>query len=807
LSNKTKDTAKSKALKWFAKQGWEVHAFQKAAIDAYLAGKGGLVNAPTGSGKTYSLAIPSIVSHNPKKKGIHLLWITPLRSLATEIQEAIATAANSLDCNWHVAIRNGDTSTKERTRQKKEIPQCLVTTPESLHLLLAQKKHDDPFKNLDAVVVDEWHELLGSKRGVQTELAISRLKHINPKLKVWGISATIGNLQQAMEVLVPNPDKRVLIKSNLKKEIQIETIMPDEVEEFPWAGHLGIKLLDKVLPIIEQSKTTLIFTNTRSQSELWYQYILEANPALGGVLAMHHGSLDRELREWVEQALESGYLKAVVCTSSLDLGVDFRPVDTVIQIGSPKGVARFVQRAGRSGHAPGLKSKIYFLPTHALEMVEAAALKEAVANDIVEERIPVVRAFDVLVQYAITLAVGDGFDSNKLFEEVRGTHAFADIDEQEWAWVMSFVVTGGPSLASYNEYKKVEYTEGLYKVMNRKIAMQHRLSIGTIEFDSSLNVAFLNGKRIGSIEEYFISRLNNGDVFFFSGRTLELIKVEGVTAFVRNGNAKKKAVVPSWNGGRMSLTSEISDLLRKQFNKPWVMENNPEMQKLAPLFQLQSQLSTMPRSHQLLIEKIESEDGHHLFVFPFEGRMIHEGMGMLLAFRWSQMQKSTISVACNDYGFELLSDQPIDLPIALENDWFGTDKLEEHLYRCTNYSEIARRRFSNIANVAGLMFKGYPHKLQKSRHLQASASLFFQVFKDYDNQNLLYKQAFEEALYNQLDAVRLRRALNRIKGQEIIIKETSRFTPFAFPIMVDRLREQMSNEKLNDRIRKMIDAK
>lgn len=806
MRSDTKEIAKQKAHDWFSNKGWQLHGFQKECLSAYLNGYSGLVNAPTGSGKTYSLAIPSILNHNPKKKGIHLLWITPLRSLANEIQEAIASASNALGNHWNVDIRNGDTSTKERARQKIEVPHCLVTTPESLHLLLAQKKHDFPFKNLDAVVVDEWHELLGTKRGVQTELAISRLRHINPKLKVWGISATIGNLQQAMEVLVPNPVKRKLIRSNQKKEILIETILPDTMEEFPWAGHLGIKLLEKVLPIIEKSNTTLIFTNTRSQSELWYQYILNANPELGGLLAMHHGSLDRQIREWVEQALESGYLKAVVCTSSLDLGVDFRPVDTVIQIGSPKGVARFVQRAGRSGHAPGLPSKIYFLPTHALEMVEAAALKEAVDHNIVEERIPVVRAFDVLVQYAITLAVGDGFDSKTLFNEVTSTHAFASIDQDEWAWVMGFVVSGGPSLASYNEYKKVEIVEGVYKVLNRKIAMQHRLSIGTIEFDNSLMVAYLNGRRIGSIEEYFISRLSQGDVFFFAGKTLELIKVEGMTAFVRNGNTTKKAAVPSWNGGRMSLTSEISDLLRKQLNKPWAHGNSPEMQKLGPLFELQSQRSLLPRSNQLLIESIKSDEGHHVFIFPFEGRMIHEGMSMLLAYRWSKIHTSTISLACNDYGFELLCNKPIDIQIALQNDWFGTDNLEEDLLKCTNYSEIARRRFSNIANIAGLMFKGYPNKIQKSRHLQASASLFFQVFKDYDNQNLLYKQAFEEAMYYQLDAVRLRSALKRIKGQEIIVKNIENFTPFAFPIMVDRLREQMSNEKLNDRIRRMIQS-
>ena len=793
-----------KAEAWFNSRGWQMHAFQRDCFDALISGYHGLLNAPTGSGKTYAMAIPALLAEDNNKEGIRLLWITPLRSLAVEIQEAIASASRDLGLDWQVAIRNGDTSTAERARQKKQIPQCLITTPESLHLMLAEKDHARKFKHIKAIVVDEWHELLGSKRGVQTELAISRLRHIQPKMRVWGISATIGNLQEAMHVLIPFTKKRKLIRANIQKRIEMHTVLPDTMEKFPWAGHLGIRLLEKVLPIIDASTTTLIFTNTRSQAELWYQYLLEANPDLGGKMALHHGSLDREIRDWVEQGLESGYLKAVVCTSSLELGVDFRPVDTVIQIGSPKGVARFVQRAGRSGHAPGMPSRIYFVPTHALELVEAAALREAIAENKVESRIPQVRCFDVLVQYAVTLAVGDGFDSEKLKKEIRTTHAFQDVDDDEWAWMLGFVTHGGKSLASYDEYCKVQKVEGLFKVTSRKIAMQHRLSIGTIEFDVSMHVNYLNGSRIGSIEEYFISRLKVGDVFLFAGKTLELIKTEGITAYVRRATGKKKPNVPSWMGGRMSLSSEISDLLRKQLNRPWAGSAAIEMQCLYPLLKLQSERSLLPRASQLLIESYSTDEGHHIFIFPFEGRMVHEGMSMLLAYRWAQLHRSTVSMAANDYGFELLSDQPIDVMEALENDWFGTTHLEDHLVRCTNYSEIARKRFSNIASIAGLMFKGYPHKLQKSKHLQASASLIFQVFKDYDNDNLLFKQAFNEALYFQLDAVRIRSALNRISGQEIRIHTPVAFTPFAFPIMADRLREQLSNEKIEDRMRKMM---
>ena len=387
---------------WFEKQKWQPFPFQLEAWDAHLSGHNGLVNAPTGSGKTYSLIIPILIEFIRDKNllelssrkqatqnGLQAIWITPIRALAREIQYAAQRAAIELGLDWDIAVRSGDTTTKERTRQKKKPPELLITTPESLHLLLASKGYSKYFRHLKTIVVDEWHELVGSKRGVQMELALSRLKGFLPQLKVWGISATIGNMEEALEVLLGNTylngDYKV-IRSNIQKQVAIESLLPDEIEKFPWAGHLGITMLEKVLPIIEQSKSTLIFTNTRSFCEIWYQKLLAVAPELAGIIAMHHGSISRELRDWVEGALHDGTLKAVVCTSSLDLGVDFRPVETIIQVGSPKGVARFIQRAGRSGHQPGAVSKIYFVPTHSLELLESAALRQAVVEQKLESQ-------------------------------------------------------------------------------------------------------------------------------------------------------------------------------------------------------------------------------------------------------------------------------------------------------------------------------------------------------------------------------------------------------------------------------------
>lgn len=790
---------------WFEQRGWQPHKFQQECAAKYFAGYHGLLNAPTGSGKTYALALPAILDHMlrmPNQKGLFLLWITPLKALSGDIRNAIQEASDQFGANWYVALRNGDTDIKERRKQQVEKPQCLVTTPESLHLLLATKGYESFFKNLSCVVVDEWHELLGSKRGVQVELGLSRLRSICPKLRTWGISATIGNLEEAREILIPAALKVCTVTSDYEKTTHIHTVFPDSLDSFPWAGHLGIKLLDKIIPVIEQSNTTLIFTNTRSQSEIWYQRLLEANPTLAGRMAIHHGSLNMEVRSWVETMLHAGQLKAVVCTSSLDLGVDFRPVDTVIQIGSPKGVARFAQRAGRSGHRPGEPSNIWFVPTHTLELLEAASLKSAMSQGIMESRIPVVRCFDVLIQYLVTLAVSDGFPDKETFLEVQQTHAFQSITIEEWQQILTFLQYGGDSLSEYDEYHRVVLTETGYRVLNRKTAMQHRLSIGTISHDSSMMVKFINGQNLGSIEEYFISRLNPGDCFVYAGKVLELVRIEGPIAYVRRAT-KQKGLVPSWQGGRMSLSSELSHLLQQKIYHYKTLAD-PEVQFLKPLFEIQSERSHVPEENELLIECTEDEDGHHVFMYPFEGRMVNEGLAMLMAYRLSLNSRQSFSIAMNDYGFELLSPKPIALEEGLEEDLFSTANLIADLYSSTNYSEITRRRFNDIATISGLVFKGFPNKQIRNKHLQANARLFFEVFRDYEPNNLLLKQAEEEALYYQLEEHRLRAALEKIGGMKLVITRPQKPTPFCFPILVDRLREQHTNERLEDRISNIL---
>lgn len=808
------------AESWFDSQGWKPFAFQKQSWKAYLQGKNGLLNAPTGSGKTYALWVPVVLDYikrNPNYKenqnpGLKAIWITPLRALSVEIEQAASRFAAEMGTQLSVGIRTGDTPQKIRAAQKRKMPDLLITTPESLQLLLASKGYAKTFKNLDAVIVDEWHELLGTKRGVQMELGLSRLKSVAKNLRIWGISATIGNLEQAREVLL-GPDSEALqnselIRANIKKKIQVRSIIPKKMERFPWRGHLGLHLLDEVVPIIKNSKTTLLFTNTRSQCEIWFQKLIHKYPEFAGEVAMHHGSINKETRLWVEQAIRNESLKAVVCTSSLDLGVDFAPVETIVQIGGPKGVARFLQRAGRSGHRPGEESVIYFLPTHAIELIEASALKKAVKEMAVEDRIPYLQSFDVLLQYLTTLAVSDGFLPKEIWPEIKSTFCFQGIQPEEWEWALNFITKGSQSLQAYDEYKKVEIEDdGRFKVNNRGIAMRHRLQIGTIVGDAVLSVKYMKGGYIGSIEEWFISKLNPGDVFTFAGRNLELIHIKNMQVLVKKSN-KKTAKVPSWAGGRMSFSAQMSELLRHEMYEAAASlhqkTGSEELKALKPVLERQAKESIIPSEDEFLIESFKTREGYHAIFYPFEGRFVHEALGSLMAYRISLLKPISFSMAFNDYGFELLSDQEIDMQQVLDNDLFSSEFLMDDLYKSLNATEMARRKFRDIAVIAGMVFTGYPNKLIKSKHLQSNSQLLFSVFRDYESENLLYLQAFRETFEHQLEEGRLRLALQRISKQKIVWKNCEKPTPFSFPIITDRLREKLSSEKLEDRIKRML---
>ena len=791
---------------WMAQKDFAPFTFQLETWEKFYKNYSGMVVAPTGFGKTYSVFLAVIIDflNFPEKygDGLKLLWITPLRALAKDIAKAMKEAIDEIGLDWTVGVRNGATPISERTSQTKKMPDILLVTPESLHLLLAQKNNQRFFKNLKCIAVDEWHELLGGKRGVLTELALSRLTSYQKKIRIWGITATIGNLDEALEVLLPYKTKKTKVVAKEKKKIDIIAVLPDEVEILPWAGHLGNKLANKVIPIILESKTTLVFTNTRSQAEMWYQILLQQHPDFAGQIAIHHSSIDKDLRIWIEENLSSGYLKAVVSTSSLDLGVDFKPVDTVIQIGSAKGVARFLQRAGRSGHSPFETSKIYFVPTHSLELIEVAALKEAVKQKIIEPRVPMVMTFDVLVQYLITLAVGEGFKAEETFEQIKNTYAFQEITAEEWTSILQFITIGGGAFKNYEEFHKVVIEEGIYKVTSRRIAMLHRMNIGVIVSDAMLKVKVLGGSYVGMIEEYFITRMKKEDKFILAGRVLEVAHIKEMTVYVRN--AKGKAMVPSYLGGRLPLSSYLGQFLRMKLSESLdAKSSEKELKFLHPLLASQEGISHIPKEDEFLVEIIKTRDGYHLFMYPFEGRLIHEVMSALIAFRISKITPISFSMAMNDYGFELLSSQ--EIPLTEENlkQILSKENLIKDVLSSINATEMARRKFRDIAVISGLVIQTYPRQQKNNKSLQSSAGLIFNVLEDYDSQNILLKQAYTEVFNQQIDEARLVEAFNRIENSKIILKFANSFTPLSFPIKVDSLRQSLSSEDLGERIKRM----
>jgi len=563
-------------------------------------------------------------------------------------------------------------------------------------------------------------------------------------------------------------------------------------------------MVPQVVDAIEEGETAIVFTNTRSQTEIWYQAILAQQPEWAGSIALHHGSLDRKTRDWVEDGLRNARLRCVVATSSLDLGVDFSPVDRVLQIGSPKGIARLTQRAGRSGHRPGASSRVTCVPTHTLELLEVAAGRDGVEAGAIESRYPVTRPLDVLAQHVVTIAVGEGFVPDELLREVRSTEAYAGLPDDEWDWVLSFVSNGGEALKGYPEYSKViSDADGRWRVEDRAIARRHRMSIGTIVSDSHIVVQYLRGKRLGSVEESFIARLKQGDRFVFGGTPLEFIRVRDMVAWVRRA-PNVTGAIPRWMGSRLPLSGELAAALRARLGE--AAEGGfrgPEMEALRPILDVQARWSRIPRSNEFLIERVKTREGFHLFFFPFEGRLVHEGLAALFAWRISRIRPISFAMASNDYGFELLSPDEAPIEEALAAGLLDATNLVDDIPASLNATEMARRQFREIARVAGLVFPGFPRSGKSARQLQASSGLFFDVFRRYDAGNMLLSQAHREVLERQLERTRLGHTLQRISAAKVLITNPRRTPPLAFPLLVDRTRERVSSEKLSDRVKRM----
>jgi ATP-dependent helicase Lhr and Lhr-like helicase len=809
------DNPVTRAAAWLAARGWRPFDFQREVWNAIGLGRSGMLHATTGSGKTYAVwlgILEQLLAAYPSHSAppLRALWLTPMRALASDTTRALTEPLRDLAPGWSIGQRTGDTSSAERARQDRRFPSVLVTTPESLSLMLTRENAREELANIGYVIVDEWHELIGSKRGVQTQLALARLWRLNPKLVAWGLSATLGNLQEAMQVLcnagtaygAPAP---ALVRGRIDKTLVIDTLIPPDPGKYSWAGHLGARMQQPVVDEIAKSGTTLVFTNVRSQAEIWYQLLLESRPDWAGQIALHHGSIEKATREWVEQGLKEGTLRAVVATSSLDLGVDFLPVERVLQIGSAKGVARMMQRAGRSGHAPGRSSRVTLVPTNTMEIIEAAAARRAAQAGRVEERESPDKPLDVLVQHIVTIALGGGFVADELFDEVRTAWAYRSLSREQFDWALAFCERGGQSLAAYPDYHRIVPGEdGIYRVRDRAIAKRHRLGIGTIVSDAAMQVKYMSGANIGTIEEGFIARLREGDCFFFAGKLLEFIRVRDMAAYVRKAT-RRKGTVPTWQGSKMALSTELGDAVLEMMQRAAQGDFfEPELEAARPMLQTQARLSRIPTPDSVLVETYRSREGWHVYIYPFAGRHVHLGLASLLAWRLARDQPNTFSMSVNDYGFELVSVEEFDLAPIEDGSVFSTANLLHDVLASLNSTELAQRRFREIARVAGLVFSGYPGQPKSARQLQASSSLFFEVFRKYDQGNLLLGQAENEVLSQELELSRLRSTLTRLSRKILQLVHLKHPSPMSLPLMVERFREQLTTEQLSARLDRII---
>ncbi|WP_373531924.1 ligase-associated DNA damage response DEXH box helicase [Vampirovibrio sp.] len=792
---------------WFKTLGFHPFPFQEEAWAQFRAGNSGLIHVPTGAGKTYAayLGPLSDLIENPAH-GLRILIITPLRALSRDMEKALEAPIQALGLPFRVESRTGDTSSTQRTRQRKQLPQILITTPESLNLLLSYEDAPQRFSGLQAVIVDEWHDLMTSKRGIQMELALARLRRFSPTLRTWALSATMANLQDAAQRAIGVNKTAVVVAARLERPIVIDALIPRHMDGFPWAGHLRAMMLTQLLEVLDIEVSTLIFTNVRSHAERWYQDILEARPDWAGLMALHHGSLAKREREFVEEGLKEGFIKLVICTSSLDLGVDFAPVERVFQIGSPKGVARIIQRAGRAAHRPGAECRITCVPTQALELIEISAVRKAIQNHDIEARLSLKKPYDVLVQHLVTCALGGGFSAEALYQEVITAVSYQDLSRDEFEWILTLVRDGGKTLGAYPEYRKIELREGVYEVPDKRVAQLHRFNIGTIGSDASMNIAFLQGKSLGQVEESFVSRLKKGDVFTFAGRVVEFVTVREMTAYVRLAS-KKTTVVPRWSGGRLPISASLAAYFRKTLERNVNrLESTPDIQALKPILALQKERSVLPKAHELLAEFFKSRQGYHLFLYPFEGRMVHEGLAALLAYRFSKTQKLTFQMTVNDYGIEFLSSENFPFQALLNETLFSPHHVAEDLQHSLNMSELARRQFRDIARVAGLIYQNYPGTLKSSRQLNTSSSVLYDVFTQFEPDSLLLHQARQEVLENQFEQGRLIDTLTRLGASQLRWKDLKKPSPLCFPLMAERISSQplrASNETAAERIWKM----
>jgi len=816
---------------WFETRGWHPRAHQLALLEAAQAGKDTLLIAPTGGGKTLAGFLPSLLELAERNadreagapsKGIHTLYVSPLKALAVDIARNLGAPVEEMGLPITLETRTGDTPASRRQRQRVKPPDILLTTPEQIALMLSHKDSPDMFANLRYVIFDELHAFASTKRGDLLALGLARLRNFAPDLRAIGLSATVARPTELAAFLVPNAQSQT---SRLAEIITAPAgaaadiaIMPSEAD-LPWAGHSARYALPEMYRAIKDHNMTLMFVNTRSQAEMLFHLLWDHNED-GLPIALHHGSLDVGQRRKVEAAMVAGKLRAVVCTSTLDLGIDWGDVDLVINVGAPKGASRLAQRIGRANHRLDEPSKALLVPANRFEVVECRAALEAAAEG--AQDTPPFRpgALDVLAQHVLCVACSDPFDEAALYEEVASAAPYHGLARKDFERIVHFAATGGYALSHYDRYAKMRKTpEGLWRIAHPRVAQQYRLNAGTIVEAPMLRVRLARGKGgalkpksvlaagkvLGEVEEWFIEQLAAGDTFLFAGQVLRFEGIRENDAIVTR-TTKNEPKIPSYDGGKFPLSTYLADRVRRIFADQAQWAGLPD--QVSDWLRLQADVSSVPSPDEILVETFPRQRKFYLVCYPFEGRLAHQSLGMLLTRRLERAGARPLGFVANEYALAIwgLSDMGemirrgrLDLETLFDEDMLGDD-LDAWLAE----SNLMKRSFRTCAIISGLIERRHPGQEKTGRQMTVSSDLVYDVLRAHEPDHILLQAAWADAATGLVDIARLGQFLKRVRGR-ITHHALSRVSPLSVPVMLEIGRETVPGDAKETLLRETVD--
>jgi ATP-dependent helicase Lhr and Lhr-like helicase len=775
---------------WFATRGWAPRRHQREMLDAARAGQHALLVAPTGAGKTLSGFLPTLAQLiEAPAQGLHTLYISPLKALAVDVQRNLLTPIAEMDLPIRVETRTGDTPSDRKQRQRANPPQILLTTPESLSLLLSYEDSLTMFADLKTIVIDEVHAFATTKRGDLLSLALARLQQLNPGIRRVALSATVADPDGYRAWLAPHGDidSVTLVQGEKGADPNVAILLPEG--RVPWAGHSAIYAIPQVMAEIEAHRTTIVFCNTRGLAELVFQQLWKAN-TLQLPIGVHHGSLSLEARRRAEQAMADGKLRALVATASLDLGVDWGDVDCVIQMGAPKGSSRLLQRIGRANHRLDIASEAVLVPGNRFEYLEARAALDAVEAGELDPDIFRPGSLDVLAQHIMGCACAAPFAAADMLQEVRAALPYSALTDDVFDRVLGFIADGGYSLRAYDRFKRLTLgKDGLWRVTKPSFVAQHRLNAGIIVESPMLEVRFKNGRRLGKVEEAFGAQLSPGDTFVFAGMALEVERVEATDLIVRA--TAKHARFVSYMGARLAITATLADRVRTYLHDRAQWPRFPD--DVRAWLEMQERRSAIPRPGQLLVETFPHEGRHHMVAYSFEGWNAHQSLGMLITRRMEAMGLKPLGFVANDYALAVYGLEKITDPAAL----FSPDILEHEFVEWVQGSALLKRAFREVAIIGGLVERQQPGKKKTGRQVTFSTDLIYDVLRKYEPDHLLLRAAWADARARMTDVGRLGHLLDTAADTMLHI-DLPRVSPMAVPVLIMIGRESLPQGSADD---------